>query len=148
MWVAAEVLSFGVLSRCVEASVNSGVLDDIAGSLNVSKAILPGQIKSLVYLRNRIAHHARIWNHSVIDAPALSGSGKRRRRIKKRIDCKYGKFDPRSVYCVLVALDGLLERASIDGDWLQSEIAPRLAENRFLDRGIRSPRKYGEMDLS
>ena len=148
VWVAAEVLSFGVLSRCVEASVDSGVLNDIAGSINVSKSILPGQIKSLVYLRNRIAHHARIWNHSVIDAPALSGSGKRRRRIKKRIDCKYGKFDPRSVYCVLVALDGLLERASIDGDWLQSEIAPRLAENRFLDRGIRSPRKYGEMDIS
>ena len=148
VWVAAEVLSFGVLSRCVEASVNSGVLDDIAGSLNVSKAILPGQIKSLVYLRNRIAHHARIWNHSVLDAPALSGSRKGKRRIKKRIECKYGKFDPRSVYCVLVALDGLLERASIDGDWLQSEIAPRLAENRFLDRGIRSPRKYGEMDLS
>lgn len=148
VWVAVEVLSFGTLSRCVEASAGSGVLDDIAGSLNISKAILPGQIRSFVYLRNRIAHNARIWNHSALDAPALSGNRKGKKRIKKRIERKYGKFDPRSVYCVLVALDGLLEHASIDGDWLQSEITPRLAENRFLDRGIRSPRKYGEMDLS
>lgn len=60
VWVAVEVLSFGTLSRCVEASAGSGVLDDIAGSLNISKAILPGQIRSFVYLRNRIAHNARI----------------------------------------------------------------------------------------
>ena len=144
VWVAAEVLSFGVLSRCVEASVNSGVLDDIADSLNISKTILPGQIKSFVYLRNRISHNARIWNHSVLDAPGLSGGRKGRRRIER----KYGKFDPRSVYCVLVALDGLLNRASIDDDWLRSEIIPRLASNQFLERGIRGPRKYGEMDLS
>ena len=144
VWVAAEVLSFGVLSRCVEASVDSGVLNDIAGSINVSKSILPGQIKSLVYLRNRIAHHARIWNHSVLDAPALPGG----RKARKRVEREYGKFDPRSVYCILVVLDVLLKRASLEGDCFCSEIVPRLADNRFLDRGIRYPRKYGEMDLS
>lgn len=83
VWVAVEVLSFGTLSRCVEASAGSEVLDDIAGSLNMSKAILPGQIRSLVYLRNRIAHHARIWNHSVLDAPGLPGGRKARRRIER-----------------------------------------------------------------
>ena len=97
-----------------------------------------------MYLRNRIAHHARIWNHSVLDAPALPGG----RKARKRVEREYGKFDPRSVYCILVVLDVLLKRASLEGDWFCSEIAPRLADNRFLDRGIRYPRKYGEMDLS
>jgi putative uncharacterized protein (fragment) len=144
VWVAVEVLSFGTLSRCVEASAGSGVLDDIAGSLNISKAILPGQIRSFVYLRNRIAHNARIWNHSVLDAPALPGGN----RARKRIERNYGKFDSRSVYCVLVALDWLFKRASIDDDWLRTEIIPRLESDRFLKRGICSPRKYGNMDLS
>ena len=144
VWVAVEVLSFGTLSRCVEASAGSGVLDDIAGSLNISKAILPGQIRSFVYLRNRIAHNARIWNHSVLDAPALPGGNKARKRIERN----YGKFDSRSVYCVLVALDCLFKRASIDDDWLHAEIIPRLESDRFLKRGICSPRKYGNMDLS
>ena len=144
VWVAVEVLSFGTLSRCVEASAGSGVLDDIAASLNISRSILPGQIRSFVYLRNRIAHNARIWNHSVLDAPALPGGKKARKRIERN----YGKFDSRSVYCVLVALDWLFKRASIDGDWLHAEIIPRLESNRFLKRGICSPRKYGNMDLS
>lgn len=89
VWVAVEVLSFGTLSRCVEASAGSGVLDDIAASLNISRSILPGQIRSFVYLRNRIAHNARIWNHSVLDAPALPGGN----RARKRIERNYGKFD-------------------------------------------------------
>ena len=144
VWVAVEVLSFGTLSRCVEASAGSGVLDDIAASLNISRSILPGQIRSFVYLRNRIAHNARIWNHSVLDAPALPGGN----RARKRIERNYGKFDSRSVYCVLVALDWLFKRASIDDDWLRTEIIPRLESDRFLKRGICSPRKYGNMDLS
>ena len=144
VWVAVEVLSFGTLSRCVEASAGSGVLDDIAASLSISRSILPGQIRSFVYLRNRIAHNARIWNHSVLDAPALPGGNKARKRIERN----YGKFDSRSVYCVLVALDCLFKRASIDDDWLHAEIIPRLESDRFLKRGICSPRKYGNMDLS
>ena len=81
IWVAVEAFSFGSLSRLIEASSLSGVLDDIADSMNTSRRLLPGQVKSFVYLRNRIAHCAQLWNHRVLDVPGLQP--KTTRRIKQ-----------------------------------------------------------------
>lgn len=141
-WVAVEALSFGTLSRCIQASSKSGVLAALAEELNLSRTFVPSQVKSFVYLRNRIAHNARIWNHSVVDAPGLPP------KIKHRATRSYGMFEPRSVYTVLLALDRMLASAKIEHDWLASLINPLLAGNSLLERGIKIPRKYGEMDLS
>lgn len=66
---------------------------------------------------DQIAHHARIWNHSVLDA--------------------------RSVYEVLVALDGMLATPKAGMAWLD----PLLDQTTLLTRGLRSPAKYGQMGL-
>ena len=71
IWVAAEAFFFGTLSRLIEASSTSGVLNDIADSMNTSRKLLPGQVKSFVYLRNRVSHCAQLWNHRVLDVPGL-----------------------------------------------------------------------------
>ncbi|MBT1018068.1 Abi family protein [Canibacter sp. lx-72] len=41
IWVAVEVLSFGVISKMLKASEESGVLKDVAESMSVSKKIYP-----------------------------------------------------------------------------------------------------------
>ncbi|WP_017177660.1 Abi family protein [Actinomyces timonensis] len=140
-WAAVEVLSVGTLSRCIAASRDSGVLGELAQALGIEQATFASKVKSLVYLRNRIAHHAKIWNHSVIDAPGL---GRARGRIKKR----HGGFDDRSIYGVLAVLDQLLLKSGLHEGWLDEVVDPLLAENPLLDRGIRHPRRYGEADLS
>lgn len=60
VWVAVEAFSFGSLSRLIEASSKSGVLHDMAASMNVSPTTLPSQVRSFVYLRNRNAHCAKL----------------------------------------------------------------------------------------
>jgi abortive infection bacteriophage resistance protein len=140
-WVAVEALSFGTLSRCIQAADGMGVLDDIADEISVSRTVLASQVRSFVYLRNRIAHHARLWNHSVLDAPMTMP------KMKRRAFRDHRGFKPRSVYAVLVALDGLLSSSQMERGWLTRAIDPILAGNRLLADGLTDPRKYGDMDL-
>lgn len=139
IWVAVEAFSFGSLSRLIEASSESGVLDDIAESMNTSRKLLPGQVKSFVYLRNRIAHCAQIWNHRVRDVPGLQP--KTTRRIKR----DYRRFSDHSIYKILVALDDVATRSGITTGWLSETIEPILDKHRLLAKGIAEPARYGEL---
>lgn len=139
IWVAVEAFSFGSLSRLIEASSSSGVLDDIADSMNTSRRLLPGQVKSFVYLRNRIAHCAQLWNHRVLDVPGLQP--KTTRSIKQN----YRKFSDHSIYKILVALDDVATRSGISTDWLSETIEPILDKHPLLAKGIAEPARYGEL---
>lgn len=139
IWVAVEAFSFGTLSRLIEASGTSGVLDDIADSMNTSRKLLPGQVKSFVYLRNRVAHCSRLWNHQVLDVPGLQPSTTRRTK-----QC-YRNFSDHSVYKILVALDDVATRADISDNWLRDTVEPILNNNPLLAQGIAQPARYGEI---
>lgn len=139
IWVAVEAFSFGTLSRLIEASGDSGVLDHIADSMNTSRKLLPGQVKSFVYLRNRVAHCAQLWNHRVLDVPGLQP--KTSRRIKRT----YRNFSDHSVYKILVALDDVATRSGISTNWLEDTIEPLLDNHPLLAKGITQPARYGEM---
>lgn len=138
IWVAVEAFSFGSLSRLIEASGQSGVLDHIATSMNTSRKLLPGQIRSFVYLRNRIAHCAKLWNHSVLDVPGLQP--KTIRRIKQH----YRNFTDHSIYKILIALDDISTRSDLQNSWLENSIEPILNTHPLLAHGITQPAKYGD----
>lgn len=139
IWVAVEALTFGTLSRMIEASGDSGVLDAIAESLNTTRRLLPSQVRSFVYLRNRTSHYGRLWNISVPDAPFIQPNTKRRIRE----DCR--SFKERSIYEILVALHDLGKRAGICEDVLGIYIEPLLNKQPLLAYGICTPKKYGQV---
>ncbi|WP_375710321.1 hypothetical protein, partial [Propionibacterium freudenreichii] len=56
-------------------------------------------------------------------------------------------FESRSIYAVLVALDGMLSSSRMEHGWLSQTIEPILAGNRLLADGLTSPRKHGSVDL-
>ncbi len=141
VWAAVEVLSFGVLSRCIQASKQSGVLGDIAVSVGVSQKHFAGQIKSFVYLRNRIAHNSRIWNNFVPSPPGIPT------KIKRRVTRRRGRFGNQSVYQVLVAMDKIMQNSGLEPKWLTASIDSILAKNVILARGIIDPKKY-DLNLS
>ena len=139
IWVAVEAFSFGSLSRLIEASGKSGVLHAMAESMIVSPATLPSQVRSFVYLRNRIAHCAKLWNHSVLDSPGLLPN------IARRAKRNYRQFGDRSIYKVFVALDYVATRSGLRENWLTSHVEPILKTNDLLASGIAMPTRYGEM---
>lgn len=142
VWAAAEVFSFGTLSRMIEASAKSGVLGEVAESIGTSPATLPSQVRSIVYLRNRVAHCSKIWNHSVLDAPAIN------RNIATRAKKRHRPFSDHSIYRIFVALDHLGSQSGVTEGWLTRKIDPLLDANPLLAAGIATPRKYGEMSPS
>lgn len=107
VWSAVEAWSFGTLSKCIERGATGTLADVIATSLGIAKAGFAYRVRSLVYVRNRSAHHSRLWHHSVIDA----GPTPNNVRVKaKRLA---GQFEPRSVLDVIASLDDMLIRAKV-----------------------------------
>ena len=140
IWVAVEVFSFGTLSRMIQASAKSLVLDSIvAAPLSISPRTFPSQVRSFVYLRNRCSHFNRLWNIVVTDAPALN------RNIANRIKKNYRKFDERSIYKIMGVLHHFAKNAGLCDDWLGTTIEPLLQANPLLAHGIATPKRYGQM---
>lgn len=83
--------------------------DDRYGDMPVWAA---AEVLSFAYLRNRCAHHARLWNHSVIDAGATPNN------VRKKTKRRFGNFDGRSVRDVLASLADVLERCGLEDDFL------------------------------
>lgn len=68
LWMATEILPFGALSRLYE-----GMLPDqqrpVAAEYGVHHAVLRSWLRTLNYIRNLCAHHARLWNRELAVGP-------------------------------------------------------------------------------
>lgn len=132
MWSAVEAWSFGTLSKCIERGDLGALAGPIANSLGVAHAGFASRVRALVYLRNRCAHHSRLWHHSVIDA------GPTPNNVRTKAKRLAGNFDPRSVLDVVASLDDIVSRGSGGTPVLPVLIAERSADRAFWD-GLRAP---------
>lgn len=104
IWSAVDAWSFGTLSKAIERGANGSLAEAVATSLGVAHAGFANRVRALVYLRNRCAHHSRLWNHSVIDAgPTPSNVRAKAKKVA-------GQFEPRSVLDVVSSLDDIAVR--------------------------------------
>ena len=72
VWKTLEVVSFGTLSKLFENFGDKHVKIIIAREFNLPQHLhLESWIKSIVVLRNCIAHHSRIWNRKFPLKPQL-----------------------------------------------------------------------------
>lgn len=132
VWSAVEAWSFGTLSRCIERGAAGKLAAAVPASLGVAQAGFAYRVRSLVYLRNRCAHHSRLWHHSVIDA----GPTPNNVRVKaKRLA---GQFEARSVLDVIASLDDLLVRSKT-ADPVLPELVKRHAGHRSFWDGLARP---------
>lgn len=106
VWSAVEAWSFGTLSRAVERGARGSLSDSVATSAGIAKAGFAYRVRSLVYLRNRCAHHSRLWHHSVLDA------GPTPNNVRKKAKRLAGQFEPRSVLDVVASLDDMASRGN------------------------------------
>lgn len=71
IWIAVELWEFGVLSRLLEMAHPSDRYR-IAKKYGLQKSeTLVSWVKTLAYVRNVCAHHARLWNHPLVVQPVL-----------------------------------------------------------------------------
>ncbi|MGO4604665.1 Abi family protein [Terrabacter sp. 2YAF2] len=138
VWSGIEAWSFGTLSKCIERGAKGALGEDVATSIGVAKGGFAYRVRALVYLRNRCAHHSRLWHHSVIDA----GPTPNNVRVKaKRLA---GQFEPRSILDVLASLDDMLTRSGT-ADPVLPELVQRHPRDSTFWQGLarpQNPRDY------
>lgn len=134
VWSAVEVWSFGTLSKCIERGAKGSLGDAVATSLGIAKAGFPYRVRSLVYLRNRCAHHSRLWNHWVLDAGATPNN------VRVKAKKLAGQFEPRSVVEVIASLDDMLVRGKVAGSVLPNLVQQHGRDSAFF-WGLRNPQR-------
>ena len=73
VWKTLEVTSFGVLSKLFYNLNDIKVKKVIAREFNLPQHLcLESWIRSIVVLRNCLAHHARVWNRRFSQKPSIS----------------------------------------------------------------------------
>lgn len=132
VWSAVEAWSFGTLSKCIERGDQGQLTNAVADSIGAAKAGFPYRVRALVYLRNRCAHHSRLWHHSVIDA------GPTPNNVRVKAKKKASQFGPRSVLDVVASLDDMLVRSKT-ADPLLPSLVDRHDRSSAFWQGLSHP---------
>ena len=67
LWMATELMTFGELSKWVEATDDVGLLSALAHDLGFpTRETMTGTLQLLSYVRNICAHHGRLWNRRTV----------------------------------------------------------------------------------
>lgn len=72
LWAVIDSFSLGLLGHfimCCDTDREEPVWREVANDLGISARVFETQIKSLAYLRNLVAHHARLWRRPTVDSP-------------------------------------------------------------------------------
>ena len=101
IWVVVEIMSLNQLSKWYCSIRQPAIRQKIADIYRVDETILTSWLSFLTPVRNRCAHHERLWNHKFIKAPTIPK--------KKPADLGklFNKNQRKRIYTSLVILDYL-----------------------------------------
>lgn len=125
VWSAVEAWSFGTLSKAIERGGEGTLADAVATSVGVAKKGFAYRVRALVYLRNRCAHHSRLWHHSVIDA------GPTPNNVRTKAKRLAGQFEPRSIVDVIASLDDMAARGGVAAQILPQLVGQHPRDSEF-----------------
>ena len=114
IWAAAEVMSFGQLSRWYE-DTRRQMRRAIARHYGIDEKILMSLLRHLVRVRNICAHHERLWDRglqSTFTVPMWLGSDRKASRL-------FNQPNSRKIYNVMVMVAYLMERINPRSEWRQ-----------------------------
>jgi hypothetical protein len=134
-----EAWSFGTLSKAVERGAAGELAAAVATSVGVARAGFAYRVRALVYLRNRCAHHGRLWNHSVLNA------GPTPNNVRSKAKRLAGQFAPRSVLDVVASLDDIGVRGGV-GEAILPSLVPEHGRTSAFWAGLAHPQNPRDHD--
>lgn len=72
VWMVAEMMSFGQLSRWYTNLSDRGLRNRIAAPLGLPETVLVPLVRHVTDMRNICAHHGRLWNRGFLHPPKLA----------------------------------------------------------------------------
>ena len=135
IWMASEVMTFGSLSRLYEGMLIPDK-DRVCAHWKIPRSVMLSWLRTLTFIRNTCAHHARLWNRELACAPTMPlakhGWPLKETPVQKRI------------FCVLIILRHLLDGQHAANPW-QPEVTnliDQIAVNKFFRDSMGLPENW------
>lgn len=122
VWMVAEMMSFGQLSRWYSSLDDRALRNAIAKPLGLPEVVLVPLLKHLSTVRNSCAHHARLWNRGFLIRMKLP---QKPAALAATLDSNLGA-GPARLYNSLVLSGYLLQQIDVSTNWV-SDIVTLLA---------------------
>jgi abortive infection bacteriophage resistance protein len=110
VWMAAEIISFGQLSKWIYNLKLRADRQAIAKPFSLDEKALSSFVHHMSYVRNICAHHGRLWNKRFTVTMAVP-------KFPAKLPVVMRGADDRKVYNTLVMLDYLLSMVAPDTGW-------------------------------
>lgn len=124
LWVCVEVMTFGLLSQLTKNIKSIKVKRAIAKCYDLDMRIFESVLYHLSTIRNHIAHHSRLYNHT---SEITFG-------IPKVLEDQCNKNQPGSLYNTIAICDYILKK--IDPKSSLSADVEKLAEKHGIDKCV------------
>lgn len=124
LWVCVEVMTFGLLSQLTKNIKNIKVKRAIAHCYDLDMRIFESVLYHLSTIRNHIAHHSRLYNHT---SEITFG-------IPKNLEDQCNKHQLGSLYNTIVITDFILKKIDPKSTLLAE--VERLADKHRIDKRI------------
>jgi abortive infection bacteriophage resistance protein len=111
VWMAAQLLSFGLLSQWYKALKEPRVRQSVANPFAIDERIFVTFVHQLAIVRNICAHHGRLWNRQLDVGYTLP------RSQPLELAATVNRNLPKRLYNTLAMLQHLLTRAEPGNDW-------------------------------
>jgi abortive infection bacteriophage resistance protein len=120
VWMVAEMMSFGQLSRWYSLLAAPALRTTIAMPFGLREELLVSIVKHLVDVRNICAHHGRLWNRGFRSPPRLP---LRPRNLGATLDATRAGFAAGTLYNSLVLLIHLVRQIAPLSTWRDDLVA-------------------------
>lgn len=135
IWAVVDGWSLGLLERVINQTAPQVVegepqslWKEIASRFSVANQVFETQLKSLIVLRNLIAHHSRLWMR-----PTASSS-----RSPKAYAKQGRGVDPKAMYVTWLTLASFLRESGHDKQLLD-DLDTVIASDSLYELGIKTP---------
>ena len=114
VWMVAEMMSFGQLSRWYSLLADASLRSTIAKPFNLREEQLVSIVKHLVDVRNICAHHGRLWNRGFRSPPQLPRNPS---DLAQTLDVTRAGNAAGTIYNSLVLLIHLVRMVAPESTW-------------------------------
>ncbi|MCL3881904.1 Abi family protein [Marivita sp. GX14005] len=116
IWMAAETISFGQLSKWIFNLERRADRNAIAKPFGLDERVLTSFCHHMSYIRNICAHHGRLWNKRFTVTMATPKS-------PAKLELAVKGADPRHLHNTLAMLDYLLLMIAPENEWRSRVVA-------------------------
>jgi abortive infection bacteriophage resistance protein len=114
VWMVAEMMSFGQLSRWYSNLADRALRTRIAAPLGLPQTVLVPLVRHVTDIRNICAHHGRLWNRGFLTPPKLA---QKPRSLQAMIDQSADQA-PAKIYNALCMIGYVIQTVAPDSTWL------------------------------